>query len=68
MPVPQNDLFRSLCIGPFNRQNLIDDAKQSVERRLDCIAAIDRHVTMQDFLKYFGIRHQALTFADQFFQ
>jgi hypothetical protein len=68
MPIPQYNLFRTLCIGLTNRNYLIDDSEQSVERGLDCIAAIDGDVPMQDLLKYLGIGNQALALADQLFQ
>ena len=68
MPIPQYNLFRTLCIGLTNRKYLIDDSEQSVERGLDCIAAIDGDVPVQDLLKYLGIGNQALALADQLFQ
>jgi hypothetical protein len=68
MPIPQHNLFRKLCIGLSNRKYLIDDSEQSVERGLNCIAAIDGDVPVQDLLKYLGISNQALALADQRFQ
>jgi hypothetical protein len=68
MAVPQNNLFRALCVGLANREYLIDDPEQSVEGRLDCISAIDGDVPVQDLLKYLGIGNQALALADQLFQ
>jgi hypothetical protein len=68
MPIPQYNLFRTLYIGLTNRKYLIDDSEQSVERGLDCIAAIDGDVPVQDLLKYLGIGNQALALADQLLQ
>ena len=68
MPIPQHNLFRTLCIGLTHRKYLIDDSEQSVERGLNCIAAIDGDVTVQDLLKYLGVGNQALALADQVFQ
>jgi hypothetical protein len=44
LAIPQDSLFRTLCDGPINSQHLIRDADQSVERRLDCVAAVDSDV------------------------
>ena len=68
MPIPHHNLFRALGIGLCNRKYLIDDAEQSVERGLNCIATIDGDVPVQDLLKYLGIANQALALADQLFQ
>src|SRR5712671_974990 len=45
-PIPQDNLFRTLCDGPINSH----DADQSVERGLDCVAAVDGDAAVQDFL------------------
>jgi hypothetical protein len=66
LPIPQDNLFRTLCDGPINRQHLIHDADQSVERGLDCVAAVDGDVTVQDFLENLRVRNQALALADAF--
>jgi hypothetical protein len=44
LAIPQDSLFRTLCDGPINSQHLIRDADRSVERRLDCVAAVDSDV------------------------
>jgi hypothetical protein len=61
-------LFRALCDGPINSQHLIRDADQSVERGLDCVAAVDSDVAVQDFLENLGVRNQALALADRLFE
>jgi len=59
LPIPQDNLFRALCDRPINRQHLIHYAKQSVERRLDCVAAVDSDVTVQAPLENRGRAEQS---------
>jgi hypothetical protein len=66
--VPKDNLFSSLSGGSSDVKHVIDDAEQSVERRLDSVPAIDRHVAMKDFLQNLGVGDQALAIIDQFFQ
>ena len=66
LPIPQDNLFRALCDRPINRQHLIHYAKQSVERGLDCVAAVDSDVTVQDLLENLGVRNQTPALADHF--
>ena len=68
LPIPQDNLFRTLCDGPINSQHLIHDTDQSVERGLDCVTAVDSDVAVQDFLKNLGVRNQALALADHLFE
>jgi len=68
MAISHDNLFRALGIGLTNRYHLIDNAEQGVERRLDRIATIDGHVAVQNLLKYFCVRNQAVAIADQFFE
>lgn len=68
LPMPQDNLFRTFGDGPIHGQHLIDDAEQGVKRRLDCVAAVDGNVAVQDLLKHFGIRNEALPVADQFLE
>src|SRR6266480_3178058 len=68
LPIPQDNLFRTLRDGPINSQHLIHDAQQSVERRLDCVAAVDSGVAVQNFLENLGVRYQALALADHLFE
>ncbi len=67
-PIPQDNLFRALCDRPINSQHLVHDAKQSVERGLDCVAAVDSDVTVQDLLENLGVRNQPPTLADYLFE
>jgi hypothetical protein len=68
LPVPHDYLFRAFRCSPINGQHLIGNAKQSVERRLDGIAAVYGDVAMQDFLQDLGIGNQALSVADEIFE
>src|SRR5712691_3399837 len=68
LPIPQDNLFRALCDRPINRQHLIHYAKQSVERGLDCVAAVDSDITVQDLLENLGVRNQTPALADHFFE
>ena len=49
-------------------KHLINDAKQSVERRLDGVPAVDGDVPMQDLLQNLGVGDQALAVIDQLFE
>jgi hypothetical protein len=60
LPIPQDNLFRTLCDRPIDSQRLIHDADQSIERGLDCVAAVDGDATVQDFLENRRVRNQAL--------
>ena len=44
LPAPQDNFFRALCDSTINSQDLIDDAEQGVERRLDGVATVDGDV------------------------
>src|SRR5258706_15911367 len=68
LPIPQDNLFRALCDRPINMQHLIHYAKKSVERRLDCVAAVDSDVTVKDLLDTLGVRNQTRAIADDFFE
>lgn len=68
LPIPQDHLFRALCDRPINRKHLIHYAKQSVERGLDYVAAVDSDVTVQDLLENLGVRNQTAALADHFFE
>src|SRR5258708_1889857 len=58
LPIPQDNLFRALCDRPISRLHLIHYAKQSVERGLNCVAAVDSDITVQDLLENLGVRKQ----------
>ena len=64
-PIPQDNLLRAFHNCLINGQQLIDGSKQCVENRLDCIAAVNGHVAMQNFLEHLGIRDQSLSVCDQ---
>ncbi len=66
--VPQYNLFGTLHHYPVNRQDLIDDAKQSVERWLNGVAPLDRYVAVQDLLQDFRIGDEALPLANELFK
>src|SRR3984893_12172624 len=68
LPIPQYNLFRTLCDGPLNSQHLIHDADQSVERGLDCVAAVDSTLAIAFFLAILGVRNQPLALADHLFE
>ena len=64
----ENNLFRALGHRPVNREYLIDNSEQGVEGRLNGVAAIDGHISMEDLLKNLGIGNQPPAFPDQLFQ
>ncbi len=64
----QDNLLGTLGGGPRNVKHLIDDAEQSVERRLDGVPAIDGDVPMQDLLQDLGVGDEALAVIDQLFE
>jgi hypothetical protein len=59
-------LFRTLCDGPINGQHLMHDADQSVEHGLNCVAAVDGDVAVQDFLENLRAGNQALALVTTF--
>ncbi len=67
-PVSKHDLFSADHSGLANRQHFIHHPEQSVEGGLNGVAAINRNVTVKNFLKYLGIGNQTLTFGDQLFK
>jgi hypothetical protein len=66
--VAHDNFLRAFRRGPINGQHLIGNAEQSVERRLDGIAAVYGDIAMQDFLQDLGIGNQALPVGDQVFE
>ena len=66
--MPQDNLLGTLGGGPRNVKHLIDDAKQSVERRLDGVPAVNGDVPMQDLLQDLGVGNEALAIIDQLFE
>ena len=67
-PMSQDNLLGTLGGGPRNVKHLIDDAEQSVERRLDGVPAVEGDVPMQDLLQDLGVSDQALAVIDQLFE
>lgn len=65
LSISQNNLLRTLHHDAVHRQHLIDDTEQSVESWLNCVAAIDCNISVQDFLQDLGIGNQTLTVGDQ---
>ena len=45
-------------------ERLVDNTEEGIERRLDGITAIDRHVPAQNFLEHFRICYQSLAIGD----
>src|ERR1700674_1878563 len=66
--VPQHNLFGALHCNPINGQDLIDDAKQGIESGLNGVAALNRHVAVQDLLQNLGIRDETLPLANELFK
>jgi hypothetical protein len=64
----QNNLFCALHRLAIYRENLIDNAQQRIESRLDCIPAIDGDVAVKYLLENFSIRRQFLASSYKFFQ
>ena len=65
LPIPQNNLLRALHHRAVNCQHLIYHTEQSIESWLNCVAAVDRDVSVEDFLQDLRIGDQALTVGDQ---
>jgi hypothetical protein len=69
----QPSMSQDNLLGPFGGRprevkHLIDDAEESVERRLDGVAAVDGDVPMQDLLQDLGVGDQALAVINQLFE
>ena len=62
--IPEDDRLGAIDSAEIDRENLVDNTEDGIERRLDGIAAVDRHVPMQNFLKYFRVCHQSLAIGD----
>jgi hypothetical protein len=43
-------VLRSLDVIPFDRQYLVSHAQQNIQRRMNCVASVDRNVPVQYFL------------------
>src|SRR5580704_8505178 len=64
----QHDLLGPLDRSGIDRQHLIRDTQQCIKRRLNGAAAMDRNITMKNFLQHLGVGHQPLAVADEFLQ
>ena len=68
LPISKNNLFCTFHCDTVHTQHFIDDSKQGIESRLDCVAAIYRHIAVQDLLQRFGIGHESLSAGNQLFK
>jgi hypothetical protein len=68
LSILQDNLLRTLDNGAVNREHLIYYTEQSIESWLNCVAAIDCDVSVQDFLQDLGIGDKTLTVGDQFLE
>ena len=66
--IRQYDFFGSFHRAPVNGQYFIDDAKQSIECRLNGVATLNRFVAVQDLWQDLCIGDQALLLAYKFFK
>lgn len=64
----QQDRSCTLNVLEVDREDLINEAQQRVESRLDRIAAANRSVTMKNLLKHLGISDQLFTPHNQDFE
>jgi len=65
---PRTICFATLHHGFVNRQHLIYYTEQCVKSRLNCVAAIDGDIPVQDFPQNLGIGNKTLTVGDQFLE
>jgi hypothetical protein len=68
LSIPQDNLLRTLDNGAVHCEHLIYYTEQSVESWLNCVAAIDCDVSVQDFLQDLSIGDKTLTVGDQFLE
>ena len=69
----QSPVFQHNLLGAFHciagdRQDLVYNRKHGIKGGLDCLAAVDGDIAVQDFLQGFRIGYQALARTDEFFQ
>ena len=64
----QDNLLGTLGVNSRHVEYLINDAEQSVERRLDGVPAVDGDIPMQNLLQDLGVGDQALAVIDQLFE
>jgi len=63
----KDNLLGALDDGAVDSQHLIDNAEQGIKCRLNCIAAVDSHIPVQDLLQHCCIRDESLAVAQQAF-
>jgi hypothetical protein len=63
--IPEDDRLGAIDGTEIDGEYLVDNTEEGIERRLDGITAVDRHVPMQDFLEHFRVRHQSLAIGDR---
>ena len=64
----QHDRLGSLDRRMVHRKYFINDSQQSIERRLNRIRPLNRHIAMEYFLQRFSVGHQPLSIIYQFLQ
>jgi hypothetical protein len=64
----ENHSFCALDCRSVDGKHLVDHARQGIERWLDSITPIDRHVTVEDLLEHFGACDQPLVVPDELFE
>ena len=62
--IPEDDRLGAIDSAEIDREHLVDNTEEGIERRLDGIAAVNRHVPMQNFLEHFRVCHQSLAIGD----
>ncbi|HVK87865.1 MAG TPA: hypothetical protein VM513_27285 [Kofleriaceae bacterium] len=59
------DLLGALNVTGRDCKDLVDDAEQSIERGLDRVLPLDRHIPMKNLLQYLGVGDETLTIRDR---
>ena len=62
--IPEDDRLGAIDSAEIDREHVVDNTEEGIERRLDGIATVDRHVAMQKFLEHFRVCHQSLAIRD----
>ena len=62
--MPEDDRLGAIDSAEIDREHLVDNTEEGIERRLDGIAAVDRHVPMQKLLEHFRVCYQSLAIGD----
>src|SRR6266581_9224816 len=56
---PQDELPSTLDIREPDRNHLVDDTKQDIERRLNRVTSADRNISVEDLLQHLGAGDQS---------